>query len=120
MEAHILGRKIYLTANVLTREEELPDLVKFVKDLYEAGLDGVIVPDTGVLSALHEACPGLPLHASTQLSVTSSEAVQYLRRLGICRVVPARELSLKEIETLRREDAAWIESRREDPVLLSP
>ena len=109
MEAHILGRKIYLTANVLTREEELPELVKFVKGLYEAGLDGVIVQDTGVLSALHEACPGLPLHASTQLSVTSSEAVQYLRRLGICRVVPARELSLKEIETLRREDAAWIE-----------
>jgi putative protease len=105
-QAHVLDRKIYLTANVLTREEELPELVSFVSQLDEAGLDGVIVQDLGVLSALHEACPDLPLHASTQLSVTSAEAVRILRRLGVRRVVPARELSLKEIETLRAEDAA--------------
>jgi len=103
-QAHVLGRRIYLTANILTREEELPDLVRFVKTLYEGGLDGVIVQDTGVLSALQEACPGLPLHASTQMSVTSAEAVRYLRRYGVCRVVPARELSLQELRTLRQED----------------
>lgn len=105
-QAHVLKRKIYLTANVLTREDELADLVRFVKKLYEAGLDGVIVQDIGVLSALHDACPDLPLHASTQISVTSSEAVHYLRRLGVSRVVPARELSLREMEILRAEDAA--------------
>ena len=103
-QAHVLGRRIYLTANILTREEELPDLVRFVKTLYEGGLDGVIVQDTGVLSALREACPGLPLHASTQMSVTSAEAVRYLRRYGVCRVVPARELSLQELRALRQED----------------
>lgn len=103
-QAHVLGRKIYLTANILTREEELPDLVRFVKTLFEGGLDGVIVQDTGVLSALQEACPGLPLHASTQMSVTSAEAVRYLRRYGVCRVVPARELSLQELRALRQED----------------
>lgn len=107
-EAHLLGRKIYLTANVLTREKELPELVEFVHLLYEKGLDGVIVQDIGVLEALHEACPGLPLHASTQLSVTSAEAVQYLRKFGIRRVVPARELSLEEINTLRREDGEMV------------
>ncbi|MBR3186447.1 MAG: U32 family peptidase [Lachnospiraceae bacterium] len=105
-QAHVLKRKIYLTANVLTREDELADLVRFVKKLYEAGLDGVIVQDIGVLPALHDACPDLPLHASTQISVTSSEAVRYLRRLGVSRVVPARELSLREMEILRAEDAA--------------
>ena len=105
-QAHVLDRKVYLTANVLTREEELPELVSFVSRLDEAGLDGVIVQDLGVLSALHEACPDLPLHASTQLSVTSAEAMGILRRFGVKRVVPARELSLKEIETLRAEDAA--------------
>ncbi len=104
-KAHVLEKKIYLTANILTREEELPELVEFVKTLDQAGLDGVIVQDIGVLAALHEACPDLPLHASTQISVTSAEAVRYLRRLGVSRVVPARELSLKEIETLRAEDA---------------
>ena len=105
-EAHIFGRKIYLTANILTRETELRELVEFVSRMYSAGLDGVIVQDLGVLDALSRACPGLPLHASTQLSVTSSESVQFLRRLGVTRVVPARELSLKEIGQLRREDAA--------------
>lgn len=105
-QAHVLDRKVYLTANVLTREEELPELVSFVGQLDEAGLDGVIVQDLGVLSALHETCPDLPLHASTQLSVTSAEAVRILRRFGVRRVVPARELSLKEIETLREEDSA--------------
>ena len=105
-EAHIFGRKVYLTANILTRETELKELVDFVSRMYSAGLDGVIVQDLGVLDALGWACPGLPLHASTQLSVTSSESVQFLRRLGVTRVVPARELSLKEIEQLRREDAA--------------
>ena len=104
-EAHIFGRKIYLTANILTRESELGELVEFVSRMYRAGLDGVIVQDLGVLDALSRACPGLPLHASTQLSVTSSESVQFLRRLGVTRVVPARELSLREIEQLRREDA---------------
>ena len=104
-EAHIFGRKVYLTANILTRESELADLTSFVSELYRAGLDGVIVQDLGVLSALREACPGLPLHASTQMSVTASESVRYLRRLGVSRVVPARELSLREIDQLRREDA---------------
>ena len=93
-EAHVLGRRVYLTANVLTRESELGDLVRFVEELHRAGLDGVIVQDIGVLAALREACPGLPLHASTQLSVTSAEAVRYLRRFGVRRVVPARDLEL--------------------------
>ena len=105
-EAHVLDRKVYLTANVLTREDEMQELVSFVRQLDEAGLDGVIVQDLGVLAALHEACPGLPLHASTQLSVTGQDAVRLLRDLGVSRVVPARELSLLEIEALRAEDAA--------------
>ena len=102
-EAHIFGRKIYLTVNTLTREDELPELVSYVHRLYLAGLDGVIVQDLGVIDALREACPGLLLHASTQLSVTSPESVRLLKKMGVCRVVPARELSLRELEQLRRE-----------------
>ena len=58
-EAHIFGRKIYLTANILTRESELGELVEFVSRMYRAGLDGVIVQDLGVLDALSRACPQL-------------------------------------------------------------
>ncbi len=108
--AHILGKRIYLTVNILTRQEELPELVAMVRRFYEGGLDGVIVQDLGVLQALREACPGLELHASTQMSVSSSEAVRLLKTLGVCRVVPARELSLREIRAIKDETGIEIES----------
>lgn len=109
-EAHILGRKVYLTLNVLTKESELEETVSFAEELYEAGLDGAIVQDIGVLAALHERCPGLALHASTQMSVTGPESVRFLKRLGVKRVVPARELSLEEIRILKEEEPIEVES----------
>jgi putative protease len=109
-EAHLLGRKIYLTVNTLTREEELPELTDFVSRMYEHGLDGVIVQDLGVISALRKRCPGLLLHASTQLSVTGAESVRFLKDLGVCRVVPARELSLKEMKQLKEEGGIEVEA----------
>ena len=102
-DAHVFGVKIYLTVNVLTRQDELPELVKFVRRMYEHGLDGVIVQDLGVVRELRSTCPGLLLHASTQMSITGAPAVPFLKSLGISRVVPARELSLEEIQTIRRE-----------------
>jgi len=109
-EAHILGKKVYLTLNVLTKESELEETVSFAEELYEAGLDGAIVQDIGVLAALHERCPGLALHASTQMSVTGPESVRFLKRLGVKRVVPARELSLEEIRILKEEEPIEVES----------
>lgn len=101
--AHLYGVKVYLTVNTLTRQGEMDELTAFVRELYKKGLDGVIVQDTGVMRRLRKACPGLLLHASTQLSVTTKEAVRYLKRLGVCRIVPARELSLEEIRLLKNE-----------------
>ncbi|MBQ9643447.1 MAG: U32 family peptidase [Lachnospiraceae bacterium] len=104
-EAHLYGKKVYLTVNTLTRQEELGELTDFVRGLYEqCGLDGVIVQDTGVLQSLSAACPGLLLHASTQMSVATREGAAFLKRLGVSRVVPARELSLDEIRLLKQED----------------
>ena len=108
-EAHILGRKVYLTLNVLTKESELDETLEFAMSLYREGLDGVIVQDLGVLSALHEKCPGLELHASTQMSVSGPESVHFLKQMGVKRVVPARELSLEEIRTIKREEPIDIE-----------
>ncbi len=109
-EAHLLGRRIYLTVNTLTREEELPELADFVERMYEKGLDGVIVQDLGVIATLRDRCPGLLLHASTQLSVTSAESVRLLKELGVCRVVPARELSLEEMKALKEEGQIEVEA----------
>lgn len=101
--AHLFGRKLYMTVNVLTRQEELSACVEMVQRLWEQGLDGVIVQDLGVLTALHDACPGLLLHASTQMSVTSPEEARLLKSRGVSRIVPARELSLPEMEAIRAE-----------------
>lgn len=109
-EAHIFGRKVYLTLNVLTKESELEETVGFAMNLYREGLDGVIVQDLGVLKILHERCPGLELHASTQLSSSAPESVRFLKELGVRRVVPARELSLEEIRTIKREEPVEVES----------
>lgn len=109
-EAHLFDKKVYLTVNVLTRESEIEDTLSFVERLYNEGLDGVIVQDLGVLTGLKERCPGLPLHASTQMSVTGPEAVRYLKRLGVSRVVPARELSLQEITALKTDEPIEVEA----------
>ncbi|WP_130837915.1 peptidase U32 family protein [Lachnoclostridium sp. Marseille-P6806] len=102
-EAHLSGVRVHLTVNTLTRERELGELIPFLAPLCEDGLDGVIVQDIGVMKVLHEAFPDLPIHASTQLSVTTADAVRFLVRLGVTRVVPARELSLSEVRALREE-----------------
>ena len=102
-EAHLLGRKLYCTVNTLLKDPELSELVPLLTPLYEAGLDGVIVQDLGVLSLLHRHFPLLPLHLSTQAAVTGPGAVRFLRNYGVTRVIPARELSLQELRRIREE-----------------
>ncbi len=108
--AHILGRRVYLTVNILLKEQEFPELYEDIRPLYEAGLDGVIVQDTGVLSYLKKHFPLLPLHASTQMTITGSRGAGYLKELGVCRVVPARELSLSEIRQMKQKTGLEIET----------
>ena len=95
--AHIYQKKIYLTVNTVTKNEELKQLYAFLKPLYLAGLDGVIVQDFGVFSFIRDTFPELKLHVSTQMCITSSYGAACLKKLGAERVVPARELGLEEI-----------------------
>lgn len=108
--AHLFGVRVYLTVNILTKQPEMQSTVDFVVRMYEQGLDGVIVQDLGLIRELGRNCPGLLLHASTQMSVTGPEAAAWLRRLGVSRIVPARELSLDEIRTIKREEPVEIEA----------
>lgn len=107
--AHLLHKKIYLTVNTLMKEEELEALPNFLRPFVEEGLDGVIVQDFGALKTIREHFPQLPLHASTQMCVTGVEGVKALRSFGVVRVVPARELSLKEIQKIIREGSMEVE-----------
>ena len=100
--AHIYGVKVYLTVNTLFRNEELLQLYDYLAPFYEAGLDAVIVQDFGAMKKIAEWFPKLPIHASTQMTVTTPYAYELLQRYGVTRVVPARELSMEEIAALKQ------------------
>lgn len=107
--AHVLGKKVYLTVNTLVKDSEWEDLDASVRPFYEAGLDGVIVQDIGVLLYIREHFPEMELHASTQMTLTGAYGADYVKKLGVCRIVPARELSLNEIKTLKEATGLEIE-----------
>ena len=107
--AHVCGKKVYMTVNTLLKDGELSELVPYMKPFYEAGLDGVIVQDFGVFTALKEAFSGLSLHASTQMTLTGSMGTAFLQSLGAERIVPARELSLQEIKKIKEDTGIEIE-----------
>jgi len=69
-EAHIYGRKLYLTVNTLLKNNEISELPEYLSPLYEAGLDAVIVQDIGVLELVREYFPKMDIHASTQMTIT--------------------------------------------------
>ena len=99
--AHLFGKKVYLTVNTLVKEFEMDKLFLFLKPLYEAGLDAVIVQDFGVLHFIRENFPHLDIHASTQMTITGKLGCEVLLEQGASRVVPARELSLSEIAEIK-------------------
>jgi putative protease len=106
---HLHGRRLYMTVNTLFKEEELGALYGYLLPYYKRGLDGVIVQDLGALRLIREAFPGLELHASTQMTITSAYSAKRMKQLGCCRVVPARELSLEEIRHIYEETGLEIE-----------
>ena len=108
--AHLHGCRLYMTVNTLFKEKELEELRDYMKPYYEAGLDGVIVQDLGALQVMKQAFPGMELHASTQMTVTSVYSAKMLKEMGCCRVVPARELSLEEISRIYKETGMDIET----------
>lgn len=108
--AHLHGCRLYMTVNTLVKEEELDQLYGFLKPYYERGLDAVIVQDLGVWKFIREHFPDLPIHASTQMTVTGWRSAKILKEMGATRVVTARELSLQEIAQIRDHVDVEIES----------
>lgn len=106
---HIHGRRIYLTVNTLLKDSEIQGLYEYLLPYYLRGLDGVIVQDLGVLEYLHRFLPDLPVHASTQMTITGEAGAEFLKEQGVVRVVPARELSLWEIRRMKEQTGMEIE-----------
>lgn len=97
---HLHGKKLYMTVNTLLKPEELDDLCEYLQPFYEAGLDGVIVQDMGVVRRIREAFPDLPVHASTQMTVMDPHGAAALQELGLTRVVTAREITIPEMKVI--------------------
>jgi putative protease len=109
--AHVRGSKIHLTVNTLVKNREFDgELFDFIRPLYEHGLDAAIVQDFGVIRFLRRNFPELSIHGSTQLSVTGIPGAEFLKSAGAERIVTARELSLKEISSIRKAVELEIET----------
>ncbi len=109
-EAHLYGAAVHVTVNTLLKEEEMGLLYNYVAPIYEGGADAVLVQDPGVVSFIRREFPDLPIHASTQMSVSGADAAAYLEELGLTRIVLARELSLEEIAKIRAKTNIELET----------
>lgn len=108
---HIYGKQLYLTVNTLLKNDEIDELLyNYIKPLYEAGLDAVIVQDLGVLRFIKAHFPDLELHASTQMTILGDNFANELKDLGVKRVVTPRELSLSEIRNIYDKTGMEIET----------
>jgi len=106
---HARGLKGYATLNVLVFSDEVAEFTRVVRACDEAGVDAVLVQDVGAARLIRELCPGLPLHASTQMTLTSAESIALAETLGMERVVVARELSIDEIVSIKKQTSMPLE-----------
>jgi putative protease len=100
---HEHGVKGYVAFNVLIFTDELPAAEEELRLLERAGVDAAIVQDLGLVSLARDVAPGLRIHASTQMTLTSPEGVAFAKKLGVSQGVLARELSLRELAKFREE-----------------
>lgn len=108
---HLHERKIILAVNTLLKERELEHaLYEFLRPCYEEGIDAVIVQDLGVLDFIQSNFPGLQIHASTQMTVTNAAGAMLLKKMGLQRMVTAREMSLEEIRRIHKQVDIELES----------
>ncbi len=108
---HLHGRKIYLTVNTLLKEQELQrELYEYLLPYYRCGIDAVIVQDMGVLKFIKEHFPDLPIHASTQMTITDLLGAKFMEKQGVERIVTSREMHLDEIKEISENTDVEIES----------
>ena len=99
---HLRNVSVFLAANTLIKDMESEEFIDYVGKAAESGIDAVIVQDMGMARLIKKHIPALPLHASTQMTVSSKEGVKYLEKQGFKRVVLSRELTKDELIEIRK------------------
>lgn len=103
------GVDVHLTLNTLLFNHEIKEAMEIAQFAYENGVSAIIVQDIGLACELHKAFPDLPIHSSTQMTISNVYGVKLMEKLGFQRVVLARELSLLEIEKIRKNTSLELE-----------
>lgn len=98
---HEYGKKIYVTVNCFAQNEEIKAIGEYANRLYDMGVDAVIVSDLGAVAQIHEKCPALPIHISTQANTQNYKTIEIYSKLGAERVVLGREMTMEQIEDLK-------------------
>lgn len=98
--AHEKGKKVYVTLNIIPHNEDLKGLDQYIQDINKIGVDAVIVSDPGVIAIVQENASNLSIHLSTQANNTNWKSANFWHKIGVERIIVAREMSLKEIKTI--------------------
>lgn len=107
--AHIYGVKVYVTVNTLIFEREIDTFMKYIDFLHKHDVDAIIMQDLGMMDLVRQTYPNLEIHASTQMHIHNLEGVKLVKKLGLKRVVLARETNIEEIEKIKKETTIDIE-----------
>lgn len=99
---HLYGVKIYVAVNTIIFENEIEKCLNYLKHLYEINVDAVIMQDIGMISLTRKLIPNLEIHASTQINCHNKNCLKFLKKLGIKRVVLAREMDIESIKDLNK------------------
>ena len=100
--AHSFGKKVYITLNIIAKDEDFDGLKEYLKFLQDIKVDAVIVADIGVMEFVRKYAPKIDIHISTQANIINSYTAKFFADLGVKRLILARELSLEQIKKLRQ------------------
>lgn len=107
--AHDMGRKVYLTANILPHNKDIAVFADFIKEIRPLGFDAVLIADLGMFDMMRELAPEIPIHVSTQANNVNYRSAMMWHKLGAKRVVLAREMSFDEIKEIREKTSRDLE-----------
>ncbi len=102
-EAHALGKKFFLTSNLMPHNSKIKTYIRDLAPIIEMGPDALIMADPGLIMMVREAWPEMPIHLSVQANTVNYAAVKFWQSIGLERIILSRELSLEEIEEIRQQ-----------------
>lgn len=107
--AHRMGKKVYVTMNIFARNDDFAEMVDYIRSLKQIGADAIILSDPGILDLVRETEPDLEIHLSTQANNTNYRSARFWHKMGVKRIILARELSLTEIRQIRENTPESLE-----------